>query len=199
MKLYIQITEKNKKFKSIYKSRRDIYMKEDLEGNIEELKNYLNKLDESGLYDAEKYSRSLLHQTSQLSYFYCSLVKDGSPSDTYYHVHKRPKEHQMAYFNIGRGFPKELMDGHWCYIVKDLGYKMLIIPCTSIKKESSPLNPHFEKDLIVIDDHGMITHSRMQLTDLRTVDIQRLDCRKPFYTVCDDREEIRNFIIEHLF
>lgn len=199
MKLYIQITEKNKKFKSIYKSRRDIYMKEDLEGNIEELKNYLNKLDESGLYDAEKYSRSLLHQTSQLSYFYCSLVKDGSPSDTYYHVHKRPKEHQMAYFNIGRGFPKELMDGHWCYIVKDLGYKMLIIPCTSIKKESSPLNPHFEKDLTVIDDHGLITHSRMQLTDLRTVDIQRLDCRKPFYTVCDDREEIRNFIIEHLF
>lgn len=199
MKLYIQITEKNKKFKSIYKSRRDIYMKEDLEGNIEELKNYLNKLDESGLYDAEKYSRSLLHQTSQLSYFYCSLVKDGSPSDTYYHVHKRPKEHQMAYFNIGRGFPKELMDGHWCYIVIDLGYKMLIIPCTSIKKESSPLNPHFEKDLTVIDDHGLITHSRMQLTDLRTVDIQRLDCRKPFYTVCDDREEIRNFIIEHLF
>lgn len=199
MKLYIQITEKNRKFKSIYKSRRDIYMKEDLEGNIEELKNYLNKLDESGLYDAEKYSRSLLHQTSQLSYFYCSLVKDGSPSDTYYHVHKRPKEHQMAYFNIGRGFPKELMDGHWCYIVKDLGYKMLIIPCTSIKKESSPLNPHFEKDLTVIDDHGTITHSRMQLTDLRTVDIQRLDCRKPFYTVCDDREEIRNFIIEHLF
>ena len=199
MKLYIQITEKNKKFKSIYKSRRDIYMKEDLEGNIEELKNYLNKLDESGLYDAEKYSRSLLHQTSQLSYFYCSLVKDGSPSDTYYHVHKRPKEHQMAYFNIGRGFPKKLMDGHWCYIVKDLGYKMLIIPCTSIKKESSPLNPHFEKDLTVIDDHGTITHSRMQLTDLRTVDIQRLDCRKPFYTVCDDREEIRNFIIEHLF
>ena len=174
-------------------------MKEDLEGNIEELKNYLNKLDESGLYDAKKYSRSLLHQTSQLSYFYCSLVKDGSPSDTYYHVHKRPKEHQMAYFNIGRGFPKELMDGHWCYIVKDLGYKMLIIPFTSIKKESSPLNPHFEKDLTVIDDHGMITHSRMQLTDLRTVDIQRLDCRKPFYTVCDDREEIRNFIIEHLF
>ena len=51
-------------------------MKEDLEGNIEEMKKYLKKLDESGLYDAEKYSRSLLHQTSQLSYFYCSLVKD---------------------------------------------------------------------------------------------------------------------------
>lgn len=50
-------------------------MKEDLEGNIEEMKKYLKKLDESGLYDAEKYSRSLLHQTSQLSYFYCSLVR----------------------------------------------------------------------------------------------------------------------------
>ena len=34
-------------------------MKEDLEGNIEELKKYLNKLEESGLYDAEKYSRSV--------------------------------------------------------------------------------------------------------------------------------------------
>ena len=45
----------------------------------------------------------------------------------------------------------------------------------------------------------MITHSRIQLTDLPTVDIQRLDCRKPFYNVCDDQEEIRKFIIEHLF
>lgn len=39
-------------------------MKEDLEGNIEEMKKYLKKLDASGLYDVEKYSRSLLHQTS---------------------------------------------------------------------------------------------------------------------------------------
>ena len=49
-------------------------MKEDLEGNIEEMKKYLKKLDASGLYDVEKYSRSLLHQTSQLSYFYVVLV-----------------------------------------------------------------------------------------------------------------------------
>ena len=40
----------------------------------------------------------------------------------------------MAYFNIGRGFPKELMDGHWCYILKDLGYKALVIPSTSINQ-----------------------------------------------------------------
>lgn len=29
-------------------------MKEDLEGNIEEMKKYLKKLDASGLYDVEK-------------------------------------------------------------------------------------------------------------------------------------------------
>ena len=169
--------------------------------NIEEIVKAMENLEKTQLYDVEKYTCSLLHQTLELEYFYCHLVKEYEKEcdETFYYIYKRPREHQLAYFNIGRGFPKELMDGHWCYIVKDLGYKMLIIPCTSIKKESSPLNPHFEKDLTVIDDHGMITHSRMQLTDLRTVDIQRLDCRKPFYTVCDDREEIRNFIIEHLF
>ena len=173
-------------------------MKEDLEGNIEELKNYLNKLDESGLYDAKKYSRSLLHQTSQLSYFYCSLVKDGSPSDTYYHVHKRPKEHQMAYFNIGRGFPKELMDGHWCYVLKDLGYKMIIIPCTSLKGDEDECNPDFEKD-IDVKMYRRKTHSRLQLSDIRSVDVQRIDLRKRFCRVITRREEILDFIKEKIF
>ncbi len=48
-------------------------MKEDLEGNIEEMKKYLKKLDESGLYDAEVSTFFIGDQTSQLSYFYCSL------------------------------------------------------------------------------------------------------------------------------
>ncbi len=172
-------------------------MEENTDNQIEEFKMQLNHLSETG-YDVEKYTRSLLHQTSQLEYFYCHIVKDGDIDHAYYKVRDRPKEHQLAYFNIGRGYPKELMDGHFCYIVKDLGLKILIIPSTSIKEDSAPLDERYEKD-IVITDHKKIYKSRLQLTDMRMVDIQRLDDRKPYYEVMTDRNEIMHFISDRLF
>lgn len=168
------------------------------QSNIMEMTKSLQKLEESGIYDVEKYSYALLHQTSQLEYFYCHLVKDGDCDETYYHVHHRPRVHQMAYFNIGRGFPKELMDGHWCYVLKDLGYKMLVIPCTSIKDDSTEANPQFEMD-IQIKIHKHITKSRIQLSDIRSVDIQRLDLRKPFCKVLTSQKEIQEFVLKNLF
>ena len=101
----------------------------------------------------------------------------------------------MAYFNIGRGFPKELMDGHWCYVLKDLGYKMLIIPCTSIK--DSEANPEFELDIDVIMS-GKKTRSRLQLSEIRCVDMQRLDLRKSFCDVLTKHEIITDYVKEHL-
>ena len=169
-----------------------------LQSNLMEMSKSLMKLQESGKYDVEKYSYALLHQTSQLEYFYCQLVKDGDCDQTYYHVNRRPKVHELAYFNIGRGFPKELMDGHWCYILKDMGYKMLVIPCTSIKKDSSEANPLFEKD-IQINTDKTITKCRIQLSDIRSVDIQRLDLRKPIYSVLSDFDDIKQFVRENLF
>lgn len=168
------------------------------QSNLEEIKRSLSHLAQTGLYDTDKYTRSLLHQTSQLEYFYCHLVKEGGCAKTYYHVPNKPKIHQLAYFNIGRGFPKELMDGHWCYVLKDLGYKMLIVPCTSIKEDSSPPNPAFEKDILMRDGEK-IMQCRMQLSDLRTVDLQRLDQRKSFYQVITKRQEIQEFLKQKLF
>lgn len=169
-----------------------------IQSNLIEMSKFMHKLEESGIYDAEKYSCALLHQTSQLEYFYCHLVKDGDCNQTYYHVSKRPHIHDLAYFNIGRGFPKELMDGHWCYVLKDMGYKMLVVPCTSIKKDSTPPNHLFEKDIKIKTDKN-ITSCRIQLSDIRSIDIQRLDLRKPFYKVLTRREEIVNFIEKNLF
>ena len=71
-----------------------------IQNNLIEMSKSLKKLEQSGIYDVEKYSYALLHQTSQLEYFYCHLVKDGDCNQTYYHVHKRPHIHQLAYFNI---------------------------------------------------------------------------------------------------
>ena len=131
-----------------------------IENNLIEMNKSLQRLEKSGIYDVEKYSYALLHQTNQLEYFYCQLVKDGECDHTFYRVHKRPHVHNLAYFNIGRGFPKELMDGHWCYVLKDLGYKMLVIPCTSIKNDSTEVNPLFEKVIkIKKDEH--IAYSRI--------------------------------------
>ena len=152
-----------------------------VKSNLREISKSLENLEKTGIYDVEKYSHSLLHLTSQLEYFW---------------IAHRPKVHQLAYFNIGRGFPKELMDGHWCYILKDMGYKMLVVPCTSLK--GTACNPEYEMD-IKIKMGKQISNSRIQLSDLRTVDNQRLDLRKPFCDVLTDEKEIKSFIEEHLF
>ena len=132
--------------------------------------------------------------TSQLEYFYCHLVPEcgGNSEETFYHLYKRPSEHQLAYFNIGRGFPKELQDGHWCYVLKDLGTKMLIIPSTSIKEDSKECHPNFEMDIEIIMK-GKLTKSRIQLSDIRSVDVQRLDLRKRFCKVITPRIDILEF------
>lgn len=169
-----------------------------IKSDLELLETSLKRVEQTKLYDVQKYLCSLKHQTSQLEYFYCDLVKDGRKvEDTFYHLSYRPKEGDLAYFNIGRGFPKELMDGHWCYILKDLGYKMVVIPSTSIKADSKPCHPNFEMDLeIVMDGHK--STSRMQLSDLRSVDIQRLDLRKPFCKVLTARKKIIDFVAHNL-
>ena len=79
--------------------------------------------------------------------------------------------------------------------LKDLGYKMLIIPCTSLKGNSC--NPGFELDIDVMMEN-VKTKSRLQLSEIRCVDMQRLDLRKPFCNVLSTRKEIINYVEEHL-
>lgn len=168
--------------------------------DLYEISKSLSHIKETGMYDVDKYCCSLLHLTNQLEYFYCNLVPKGTgdSATTYYRLNHRPKVHQMAYFNIGRGFPKELMDGHWCYILKDLGYKALVIPSTSIKDDSKPCHPQFEMD-IEIDYYGKKLKSRIQLSDIRSIDMQRLDLRKPFCDVYTDQELISQFVCQNIF
>ena len=168
-----------------------------VEYNMDEMKKSLKNLKETECYDVEKYTYSLLHQTRQLEYFYCHLVKEqGRDSEnTFYHLKLRPKIHQLAYFNIGRGFPKELMDGHWCYILKTVGCKSVIVPCTSIKDDN--INSTYEFDIEVKMNNKRV-RSRLQLSDIRTVDNQRLDIRKRLCTVLTDekiiKEKVKKFL-----
>lgn len=99
------------------------------------------------------------------------LVKNGqSPSDVIYNLppSERPREGQIAYINLRRGYPKETFDDHWCYILKDYGTKYLIIPTTSIKVDSGECNPLYEMDII---DKTLVGRSRLHFTKISRPDI----------------------------
>lgn len=128
----------------------------------------------------------------ELSYFYNTIVKDGDdPSKIIYNIRPklRPKEGQIAYINLRRGYPKETFDDHWCYILKDYGTKFLIIPSTSIKKDSAPCNELYEMDIIDKTPNGK---SRLQFTDIRSIDIMRIcqSLEPNYYDVITDRQKI---------
>ena len=55
----------------------------------------------------------------------------------------------------------------------------------------------FELDIDVMMEN-VKTKSRLQLSEIRWVDMQRLDLRKPFSNVLSTRKEIINYVEEHL-
>lgn len=158
-----------------------------------QIANTLDKI--SSNYDSETFVDHLKFQVEQLSFFYNFLVpKQGNnPAKTFYAPKKRPKEHQVAYFNLTRGFPKELHDPHWCYILKDFGTKFVVIPTTSVKTTSAPCNPTFEYD-ITIKDFINSSLSRLHIDDIRVVDLQRMIVDKGFYDVESSRDDITSHI-----
>lgn len=145
-------------------------------------------------YDSEGFANQLLYWVKEMSFFYSTLVEiqlNKDPSKTFYKItpSARPKEGQVAYFNLRRGYPKETYDGHYCYILKDLGVKFIIIPTTSVKENSTSLNPDFEFD-ITLDNFTNELTSRMQISDIRAVDAQRINEKKRIYDVKTDKSLI---------
>lgn len=154
--------------------------------NLKIISNSLKNLSQFTDYDVEKYTTSLVYQTKAIEFFYCRI---GNKKN--YYLHNKPKVHQLAYINIGRGFPKELMDGHWCYILKDMGNKMLVIPTVSIKNTS--INEEYEIDIDIIKNKKH-QKSRLQLSDIRSIDIQRIYESKGYIKVTTSYNKIRNAI-----
>ena len=103
----------------------------------------------------------------------------------------------MVYINLGRGFPKELMDGHWCYVLRDMGAKIMIIPSTSIK-EDSIFDERYDMDIKSKVLNKKLV-SRLCISEIRTVDVQRIDKRKKFMNVITNRKEIIQFVKMRIF
>lgn len=95
-------------------------------------------------------------------------------------------EGDIIYIQLQVGYPHEMTFGHWCYVVKDLYNKVLIIPTTHCEGD---VVEKYEMDIPVVMD-GIPTFSRLQFSDIRTVDKQRIDSRKGVVEVCHKKESI---------
>jgi len=137
----------------------------------------IEKLTQTNRYDADMLLMALHSQLNQLNYFYDTLVSkepNNDPNSTFYNLRPNPKEHQLIYVELGRGYPKELFDVHWCYLFKYCGTKLLIIPTTSLKATSSTDKKDYYFD--IKEESGNMC--RLRLDEIRIVDKMRVVTKK---------------------
>lgn len=146
-------------------------------------------------YDKTGFIYDLEYLVDQIKHFYDVIVPEqgcvDNPTKARYPLYNRPKEHQLAYFNLTMGFPKELFGGHLCYVLKDLSSKYLVIPTTSVKQGRE--KNKFEIEIEVID-YINDDETRLKVAEMRCVDKQRLYSDKNFYNLKTDKQKIINEI-----
>ena len=97
-----------------------------------------------------------------------------------------PEVHQLVYVQLGSGYAKETRAPHWCYVLKNAGQKLTVIPVTSVKKHSGPARAPFELD--IEEEDGTI--GRMHFDDVRSIDKLRVIDKKGYRSVLTPRSDI---------
>jgi hypothetical protein len=166
--------------------RRDM----DIEKEIIEISDLIKNLTN---YDTVGLLRELKGWLKDLNFFYNTVVHPGdNPSKISFRIprNKKPLVGEVALFKLRRGYPKELYDSHWCYVLKDTGNSYVVIPTTSVKKDSNHCDDRFEMDIKLIDFvNDSIT--RMQITQIRCVDYARvMTIEKNRYKVATNKDDI---------
>lgn len=133
----------------------------------------------------ENIKRALNETWGQWGYYWKQCAKMGGDVVLFPRGFKY-REGDMVYVQLQAGYPHEMTFGHWCYVVKDLYNKILIIPTTHCEGAAVE---KYEMDIPVVMD-GIPTFSRLQFSDIRTVDKQRIDPRKGAVEVCCKKEPI---------
>lgn len=156
-----------------------------------EMNNVTNKLKSIVKYDTIGFVYDLKTLVDSIHFFQNKLIPedDLNGDNTFYHPKKSPKEHQIAYYSLGRGYPKEIYGGHWCYVFKKYKNTSFIIPTSSVKIGASKINKDYEMK-IEVDAFENDLETRLRFTHARVVDNQRLDSRKSFYNVLTEKENI---------
>lgn len=147
------------------------------------------KLDQTGKYNVDVLISGLRHMLTENCFFYGPLANkypERDPSRIFYDLKVNPQTHQVIYVQLGGGYAKELRGPHWCYVLKNTGQKLTVIPTTSVKEYSSPARVPYEYD--IEEDDGMI--SRLHFDDIRGIDKMRVLEIKPYKDVLTSKEEI---------
>jgi len=161
------------------------------------LSSKVESLANTGRYDVDELLNALHLQLDQLNFFYDILVSkepEQDPNKTYYSLYPNPKEHQLIYVALGRGYPKELFDVHWCYVLRHCGTKLLVIPTTSLKPSSSIIKKDYFFD--ILEDSG--NTCRLRFNEIRVIDKMRVVKHKKYKEVITDRNEIESALGKYL-
>lgn len=179
----------------------------DLANKLSGIKNMPDNDSTRKNYDKTGFIYDIDYTLGQLEYFFDTIVPNqgGTPNSSYYYLKKmEPKEHQIAYVNLTRGFPKELFGGHYCYILKKFKDKYVIIPTTSVDDPIKDTIQDFEIEINIKNFHNnKIT--RLNVSNIKSIDIQRIyqpdpvfENEKGIFDVLTDREEINKKVVEIL-
>ena len=147
------------------------------------------KLEDTGRYDVGMLISGLKHLLTENNFFYGPLVDQAlvdDPSRVFFDLKVNPTVHQLVYVHLGGGYAKEMRGPHWCYVVKNNGQKLTVIPLTSIKEDSGPDKKPFEMDI----DEGNGKKGRMHFDEMRSIDKMRVIEKKGYREVFTPREEI---------
>ena len=131
----------------------------------------------------------LKHLLVENNFFYGTLADnhpDKDPSRLFYDLKVNPQVHQLVYVQLGCGYAKETRAPHWCYVLKNAGQKLTVIPVTSVKEYSGPAKEPFELDI----DEGNGKKGRMHFDDMRSIDKMRVIEKKGYHSVCTPRADI---------
>ncbi len=154
---------------------------------LAQMNDMLKDLESVG-YDSETWLESTIHTLRQTWFYHVrlKLKKAYYPSDF------QVNEHDIVYFNLGRGYPTELQDGHHCYVYKRVGAKAFVIPLRTKRNiNNSPLQYEIETKT----NNGIKATSTMMFSEMRSVDLMRVYPNRTCLTCATPRKEIEDKFI----
>ena len=162
-------------------------------GRIDKLNNFdlesfyynFNRL----VYSLEKYHNSIGKKAK--------TEKDLSAIQISVPKKNKPKEGQVAYFYIETSYPKEIYNSHWCLVLKDLGSLLIVVPLTSIKHDSNPVDKNREM-IVKIKDFEETGCSKLKVNQIFSAGLMRLDQSRKIYDLQTDfsyvKQNIKNIL-----
>lgn len=152
-------------------------------------------------FDLESFIFNYRRMVNSIYHFHNVIGKDATNNQDLSRIKYNlkdmpvPKEGQVAYFYIENSYPKEIFNSHWCLIIKHFGNTMLVIPMTSIKPTSAPVDKNIEM-IVKIKDFENSGCCKLKIHQMFCADIMRINTQKNVYELQTDFQYVKQKINE---